>query len=213
MRDALSLVNAVLRLFWDLIVLPVAVALAFLSWHYIAVEQRERREVCKIVDDKLSRTKEELVVARIHRRLATMKTAANKRRQRFAAMGMSPADSPTGWDADVDGSGVVDVDDILAVMAALSLESCPPPCPADICCCLPHVVDVDDLIAVLFAFTGGAEICPVRECSDWSVKQIASVRGDDGELVELELHEDGTYHINHGQQIFFQAIVQESDNE
>jgi hypothetical protein len=97
--------------------------------------------------------------------------------------------------ADVDGSGTVDVDDILAVLAAYSLESCPPPCLADICCCGPANVDLDDIRAAMLAFSGEMEICPVCERSPPQPFSTGMERCVDGIWVPIPWHVDGTIHM------------------
>lgn len=57
---------------------------------------------------------------------------------------------------DVDLSGIVDVDDITAILAIYSGEVLPPPDEADVCGCVGvgAVIDLEDIEGVISAFAG-----------------------------------------------------------
>lgn len=67
---------------------------------------------------------------------------------------------PSRPNADVNRDGVIELDDILLVLAAFSAEECEYPCPEDICCSGEHRIDLEDIIAVLKASSGETDICP-----------------------------------------------------
>lgn len=72
---------------------------------------------------------------------------------------LSPSVSATTFDwGDIDGSGVIDVDDIVILLNAFSggyiHEADQLPCAAD------NLLDIDDILAVLTAFAGDSYPCP-----------------------------------------------------
>lgn len=176
---------------WFLVCLVVSL-LGFFAWNRRAERVIARAEQA---ERELVHAQGRLAVAQIQLKMEAFERLATERRNSFAAMDMSPADpAPSGRTGDVNGDGVVDVDDILAVMAVFSRESCESPCPEDICCCGPHLLDLDDLVAVLRAFSGETVICPPVECAKPHLATVMERYFEDA-WVPLPWHEDGTIHI------------------
>jgi hypothetical protein len=75
------------------------------------------------------------------------------------ALGHADITIGTTCSADVDGTGAVDIDDLVAVV--LAFGACPPSpaaCPADVDC--NGVVDIDDIVEVVLAWGGSAAALP-----------------------------------------------------